>query len=211
MAVVCISRLFGAGGKTLGDRVAKRLGYRFVDRGIISKVAKEANVSIDWVVAVERETGGRLMQILSKVVSGDFMERHLQLSDSSADFDEAKYLAFIRKVITDIAAEGRVVILGRGAQYILPDDPGIFKFFLVASLKRRINFLKEQYQLTTRQAEELVDREEKKRASFLAKLDPRNENDPSAYHLCINMDLVSLEQAEDIVVDLVKHYSPDQK
>lgn len=201
MAVISISRQFGAGGKTLGDRVAKRLGCHFIDRGIITKVAKEANVSIDWVVAVERETSGRLMQILSRVVSGDFIQRHL--ADKKHDFDEKKYIIFLKKVITDVAKEGNVVILGRGGQFILPDEPGIFKILLVAPEEWRINFLIKRYNITRQEAEMLVNREERKRLAFLAKLDPRPPDDPIHYHMCLDTSRVGLDLAEELVVKLV--------
>lgn len=42
MAVITISRQFGAGGWTLGNAVANWLGYKFVSRGIINEIAKEA-------------------------------------------------------------------------------------------------------------------------------------------------------------------------
>lgn len=205
MAVLTISRQFGAGGKTLGERLARRLGYQFVDRHLISDVAKEANVSVDWVVAVERETSGRLMQILSKMVSGNFIER--QLADSGSDFDEKKYIAFLKKVITDLAEEGNVVILGRGAEYILPDTPGIFKVLLVASWEDRIKFLENQYSITHKQASGLVEKEEKKRTAFLRKLDPRDPNDPILYHLCLNHSRVSMERSEEIILNLMRDYT----
>ena len=42
MAVISISRQFGSGGKTLGEMVAKRLGYSFADNEIIQMAAKKA-------------------------------------------------------------------------------------------------------------------------------------------------------------------------
>ncbi|MGD9103519.1 MAG: cytidylate kinase family protein, partial [Desulfobacterales bacterium] len=45
MAVITISRQYGAGGKTLGKMVADELGYEFADSEIIAKVAEMANVS----------------------------------------------------------------------------------------------------------------------------------------------------------------------
>jgi len=57
MAVLTISRQFGAGGITLGKRVAKRLGYTFYDNEIIQMVAKKAKVSPHWVESMERSKG----------------------------------------------------------------------------------------------------------------------------------------------------------
>jgi cytidylate kinase len=45
MAVITISRQYGAGGKTLGKMIADELDYEFGDSEIIAKVAEMANVS----------------------------------------------------------------------------------------------------------------------------------------------------------------------
>ena len=59
MAVITISRQFGAGGKTLGELISKNLGYTFIDDAIINKVAKKAKVSDEWVQSIEKEAGGK--------------------------------------------------------------------------------------------------------------------------------------------------------
>ena len=60
----------------MGERVAKTLGYSFVDRDIIDWVADEAGCSRAWLEDVEKEPG-RLLRILSHMVSGDYVTRHL--------------------------------------------------------------------------------------------------------------------------------------
>ena len=55
MAIITISRQFGAGGKTLGKMIADELDYEFADSEIIEKVAEMANVSTHWVETVERK------------------------------------------------------------------------------------------------------------------------------------------------------------
>ena len=69
MAVITISRQFGAGGKTLGKRVAEKLGYPMIDNEIINKVAEMAKVSDDWVHSIEQEAGGKMMNFISKLVN----------------------------------------------------------------------------------------------------------------------------------------------
>lgn len=204
MAVLSISRQFGAGGKTLGSRLAKKLGYEFIDRGIIRKVAEEANVSVDWVVAIERETSGKLLTFIQKMVHPDFIDRHL--ANVAPDFDEARYIIFLKKVLLDLAEQGNVVLLGRGGQFILPDKPDTYKIFLAADWDDRVKFLEKRYKLPNNKAVELVNREEKKRIGFLSKIDKRHPNDPSAYDICINTSRVSLERAEEMILFLMKDH-----
>ena len=125
MAVLSISRQFGAGGWTLGKSIAKRLDYKFVSYRIINEVAKEANVSVEWIKGVEKQAGDWLMRYLTKMVDSSFIDRHV--GDSKTDFDEKRYITFLQKIVNRIADEDNVVILGRGSQFILQDRRNTFQ------------------------------------------------------------------------------------
>ncbi|MBW2034391.1 MAG: cytidylate kinase-like family protein [Deltaproteobacteria bacterium] len=202
MAVITITRQFGAGGWTLGNAVANRLGYKFVSRGIINKMAKEANVSVKWVSSVEKEAGDWLMRFMSKLVSSNFIERHI--GEARSDFDENKYVSFLKRLIPAIAAQDNVVILGRGSHYILPDDPKTIKILLVADLEDRIAFTEKLWDVNRSEAEKAVLTRQKRSDAFLKKLDPRDPDDPGLYRVTINISKVRLEQAEEIIVGMVK-------
>ena len=202
MPVVTISRQFGAGGHTLGEHLAKKFGYQLVDRDIIREVAKEANVSADWVEAIEKDAGGLLLKVTSSLVSSNFIER--LLGESASDFDEKKYVQFVQKVITQAAARGNVVLVGRGGQFVLPDGPQTIKILLVAELSDRIKFMMDHYNLTRSRAELVVRKEEKRRQTFLSIFSPRNPDDPSLYSICLNTSRISLDEALAMACDLVE-------
>ena len=69
MAVITISRQFGAGGITLGKLVAEKFGYTFAHSEIIKMIAEMANVSTNFVETVEKEAGGKFSRIISRLVS----------------------------------------------------------------------------------------------------------------------------------------------
>lgn len=202
MAVLCISRQFGAGGWTLAKPLAKRLGYQFVSQGIINKMAEEANVSVEWIHSVEKEAGDRLMRLVSKLISSDFIERHI--GESRSDFDEKKYVAFLKKFVLSIASKDNVVILGRGSQYILPDSPNTIKILLVSDLEDRIKFIEKIWNLKKSEAEHQVVTRQKRRKTFLKNFGTIDPDDPGLYHLTINISKLGLGQAEDIIIDIVK-------
>ena len=201
MAILCISRQFGAGGKTLGEKVSETLGYQFVDEGLMEKVAEEANVSVRWVEGVEREAGGYLMRFLSSVVPSSFIDRHL--GDSGKDFDEKRYVSFLSKVIEDLSEANNVVFLGRGSQFILADNPEAVRILLVAERPDRIKFMQKHYNLDREKAEAVVNREARKRERFLRNFHQGDPNDPSLYHMVINTSLLSLEAAKEQICELV--------
>ncbi|MEW5912172.1 MAG: cytidylate kinase-like family protein [Thermodesulfobacteriota bacterium] len=201
MAILSISRQFGAGGKTLGGMVAEKLGYQFVDESLLQKVAEEANVSVRWVEGVEREAGGRLMRFLSTLVPSSFIDRHL--GESGQDFDERRYAAFLTKVIKELAQENNVIILGRGSQFILAEHPESVRVLLVAEYPDRIKFLQRRYNLEQEKAEAMVNREARKRERFLRNFYQGDPNNPSLYHMVLNTSLVPIETACEQLCDLV--------
>ncbi len=67
MAVITISRQVGAGGVTLGQRLAKRLGYRYVDNEIIEQVAEKVRVSSDEVRGFEKSGFIGLMEFIKHI------------------------------------------------------------------------------------------------------------------------------------------------
>ena len=69
MAVITISRQIGAGGWTLGKRLSKRLGYRYVNEGMIIEVARKVGVSSGDVRAFEKEGATKLMRLIDRMVS----------------------------------------------------------------------------------------------------------------------------------------------
>ena len=114
--VITISREFGSGGRTIGKRVAEKLDIPCYDAEIIQEMAKETGFAPDYVKeAGEYAPGSFLSSAFSNRMFGPTNEDILW---------ERQY-----KVITDLAAKGPCVIVGRCADYILQDTADCLKVF----------------------------------------------------------------------------------
>jgi cytidylate kinase len=201
MAVITISRQYGAGGKTLGKMIADELGYAFADSEIITRVAEIANVSAHWVETVENEAGGKLSRFITRMVSKPLVDRILK--DERGYIDEEIYLDYLVLIIAQIADEGDAVILGRGSQYILNDHPDAFHILMIDEFENRVRFMKEHYNLSESRAMRVVKSEDKRRKTLYQKLGKTNYDDPFLYHLVLNMSRIGLEEAKKMVRNLV--------
>ena len=141
------------------------------------------------------------MRILSSLVPSSFIDRHL--GESGSDFDEKRYVEFLSRIILELAEEDNVVILGRGSQFILRQNPDTLRVLLVAERADRIKFMERMYNMTPDKAEAMVTRESRKRERFLANFYKGDPNDPSLYHMVLNTSLVPLEAAEEQITELV--------
>ena len=208
MAVITISRQFGAGGITLGKMIAEKMGYTFADSDIIQRVAKEANVSTDWIESFEKEAGSKLSRFISSMVSKRWLDR--VLSDERGYLDEQIYLDYLVLIVAQFADEGDVVILGRGSQYILNDHPDAVHILLVDQFQNRVKFMMQQYDMPQKKAERMVANEDRRRLNLFKRLGKSDYDNPQLYHLVLNMGRLDLDTARDMVCELVASQTKEE-
>ena len=200
MAVVTISRMFGAGGKTLGEMISQRLGYAFYDNELIQMVAKKAKVSTDWVESMEKEAGGKLQKFLSGIIPRGLVDR--VLDNQRGYLDEEVYVDMLHHIILKIADEGDAVILGRGSQYILKAQPDACHVLLVADTAHRVKFIETHYDLIPKQAAKLVTIEDLRRVNLYRKFGKVDYDQADHYHMVLNMSRMELDTACRLICEL---------
>jgi cytidylate kinase len=201
MSVITISRQFGAGGITLGNMLAKKLDYTFVDNEIIQQVAQKAKVSTNWVESIEKQAGGKLLRFITGIVSKKLIDQ--VLDNERGYIDEEIYVDLLHQIITKIADEGKAIILGRGGQYILKDRDDVFHVLLIANKADRIKFMEENYKLTPAQALGSVTREDKRRVNLYRKFGTLTYDQPGHYHIVLNTSRLGLDEAARVICGLV--------
>jgi cytidylate kinase len=165
MAVITISRQFGAGGWVLGKRLAKRLGYRYVDENMIQEVARIGKISSGRVRVFEKSGTSRLLKFLDKMIVADYVDRFV--SDKHGRLDERGYVEMVRSIFNEIYEKGDVIIIGRGGQYILKGYPNTYHILLVGDLESRTRFIMEAHQLTENKAKTMMKQKEQERDRVL--------------------------------------------
>jgi len=203
MATITISRQFGSGGRTLGQMISKALGYAYVDEEIIQMVADRARVSPNWVESIEKESGGRLLKYTAKLIPRRIID--LVLDDSRGYIDEEIYVDLLAEIINRIAEEGNAVIIGRGSQYILKGRADAFHILLVATKEDRLKFLEVHYGLTPKEADLIIELQEKRRKSLYRKIGKEDYDHSDLYHMVINTSKQDLDKASQLVCELIGH------
>lgn len=201
MAVVAISRQYGAGGWAVGQILAERLKYQLVDQAILDKVARDAKIPLQSVQEAERVAGDSMLSFFTELAASLPFVRHAP--GVSSDFDENKYRLFLKRSITELAGRGSAIIVGRGCQMILKDHPEALRFFIVSSDDDRIKNLMARYGYDQKKAETVAYREEKRRIAFLRGFGTGDPDDPLMYHLIINTSEVGDQMAADIIYTMI--------
>lgn len=201
MAVITISRQFGAGGITLGQQLAKKLGYGFIYEEIIEKVAEKAAVSKDWVKSLDKDGGGTLSNFMAGFVPSRLIDH---IFDTQRQYmDEKTYIKLLYQIVPQIAQRDNIVIIGRGAQFILKDYPNTHHVLLIADLAHRINFMMRRYQLSEDAARKAVTKEDVRRRKLLRLFKAVDYDRPEHYDLVLNMGKINIDLAQELVCDLL--------
>lgn len=204
MAVVTISRHFGAGGHTLGEKLCERFDFRLVDASVVDRLARKAKLSPNWLAAMEKEASSTVLSAISAFVSRGIFYKH---PGSPAERDDRqKYITFLTEIFTAMAKEGGYVIVGRGAQLILKGHPRAVHVLLVADYESRVAFLVDHHKISRSEAMKTVRARERERTALASRLFDANIDDPGLYQIVLNTSLMPYDWVVETVAQLVTRF-----
>jgi len=207
MAAITISRQFGAGGRSLGEKLCERFGFHLADELVIDELARKAKLKGDWLTAIEKEASSKLLGLLSSVVSsGHFLKTPAAPGE---EFEHKKYRDFLGRIMGAMANEGGYVLLGRGSQFVLRKHPKVFRILLVAEYEDRVKFMVQRYHLSEDEAKKIIKEKETQRAAVATKIFGADIDDPKLYHIVLNTSLIPFDRAVEAAGDLFSRFRKD--
>jgi CMP/dCMP kinase len=223
MPIVTVTGSLGSGAREIALASATRLGLDYVDREILVEAARQLGVTVAAVESRdERPTsiGERLASVMRTL-----MERSAQAgstdpaegggiemvlartygeaaglpSDTPGGLDDARYLETLESVIRGVAARGSVVILGRGGQAILRDEPSAVHVYVVAPKEHRIRALAAAEGTSEEDAAKRVKQSDHDRRLFHSRYFKVEVDDLSLYDMVIQTARVRRELAVELI------------
>ena len=187
--VITVSMKPGSGGTLVAQEVADRLGFDYFHRGIIEGIAKSAKIRASVIDTLEKERLSGIEDFISSLYKDQYLYPGI-------------YMQHLVKVVNTIADHGRAVIVGRGANFILPPEER-FSVRVVAPLEIRIQNVARAYNVSAEKARKRVIGRESRRSAFIRKSYNADISDPENYDLTINTGRMSIESAVEAVIAAV--------
>ena len=188
--VITISREAGSAGREIAERLAQDLGYDFFAHELIHKVAESAKMRDPIIESLDEKAHSLLKDLILSLTD----KQHLW---------PYEYLNHLIKVIGAIAICGRAVILGRGAQFILPPAETL-RVRVVAPLEMRVKNLAHELKISADEGERRVARDDADRKAFARKYFNANLDDLSHYDLIINSWYLGLDASVETIKTALK-------
>ncbi|BBO70520.1 cytidylate kinase [Desulfosarcina alkanivorans] len=187
--VITVSREPGSGGKFVARAVAEQLGLDIFHQEIINAMAENADAS----TRVIRTLDERGLSMIEDWVSAAISDRHLWPDEVSR---------VLMQVIGTIGRHGRAVIVGRGANFVLPPE-NRFRVRIIAPFEMRVNCVAEAYGVSKKEAKRHVLRTESDRQAFIRKYFHSDIADPANYDMVLNAGSLSVESAAAAICSAV--------
>lgn len=191
--IITISREFGSGGRSIGKAVAEALGYSYYDKELIEKIVEETGLSEKFV-----ENSGEYAPAANRF-SYAFVGRSVN-GMSVEDYLWRKQ----REIILKLAEEGKCVIVGRCADYILREREDCLNVFIHADMQKRMERIVNLYGETDQKPEKRLKEKDKKRRLNYKYYTDRQWGMSQNYHIALDSGELGMERCENIIVNLAK-------
>jgi cytidylate kinase len=187
--VITLSTEPGSGGRIVARRAAERLNMDLFDRDIVKGVAESIHLSDQVIQSIEKERLSGIQDFISALVDDKYLY-------------PGTYLNHLTKVVSVLAKHGNTLIVGRGANLIIPPEERI-AVRVVAPLIKRMENVAREHGVTEEEARRRIRNREKRRASFIRQSFKADVSDFSHYDLIINTANMSIDAAVGAIVGCV--------
>jgi cytidylate kinase len=198
MRAITISREYGSGGGEIAVRLAKHLAWQLIDHEIVERVAIEMGTSLGTAEAHDERTEGILARIFNNLQT---LQPAYMAGTSSEAFlrNEETYLKTVSHIVRAAAAQGHVVIVGRGSQMLLAQQRDVLHVRIVAPFEKRMDYVMKREGLDRTAAESRIKMKDYDHMKHLETAFHRKPDDALLYDIVLNTSNLDLNSAVEII------------
>ncbi|MDY6824497.1 MAG: cytidylate kinase-like family protein [Thermodesulfobacteriota bacterium] len=198
MAVITIDGEYGARSREVGKVAAEQLGYEYVARDLVARIADKLNISPNEAELFSKTGGSGFLRhidrytcsIVKKVVDGEY-----------GCLDDKKYFEVTKELVEKLYEDGDTVILGWGGQCILADKPGTLHVRIKCNEAAKKETVMAERRVSAEKAENIIKKEESDAAAYIKHYFGKDINDARLYDLVIDTGTTPPEKAARMIVD----------
>lgn len=174
MAILTISREFGSGGREIGQAAAELLNYEYIDKQkILSDLKSAGNEWEKW---------------------GKDLDEHCPTVWEKHDWSFKGFSALIQSCILNHALRDKVVIMGRGGNFLLKDIPSALRLRITAPIDKRIERIMVRESVDRETAKWLAEKTDNERACFIRSIYGREWDDLDGYDMVFDTSKLNEEE-----------------
>ena len=204
--VITINRELGSGGRTVGEKLAEKLGVSFYDKAVIMGLEEKYHLTVDEIEKMRNKKHHWWSDF--KLVTGigeGLVSSNRLISETGKEPDVLTTETMFKaesEILQDIANVESCVIAGRSGFYVFRNHPNHLRVMIQASLPFRIKRLVRKKGITEEEARKIIEKVDKMRENYVKKFTGTTRYDTRNYDIVISAD----GKTEDQIVDQILLY-----
>ena len=203
--VITISREVGSGGRTIGRKLAEKLGVRFSDKELIDSLQAKLNLSpksIEELKGKKKRWMDDFIQMVAPVPMSNLLVNGDSdyISEYNTSLNVNDVFEAEKEILKGIADEGSCVIAGRSGFFVLKDRPNTVDVLITASRENRIARIMSKQGLSREKAQDVIETVDNARDNYVLRYTGQSRYDARNYHIVLNMDYLTEDKAVDIIL-----------
>lgn len=204
--VITINRELGSGGRTVGLKLAEKLGVQFYDKAVVEAIEEKYNLNVEeieklkgkkqnWWSDLKRvvSVGGGIMGVPYYSVS----EGEVTVKTTTDEMFRTE-----TQILKGIAEEESCVLAGRSGFFVFRDHPNHLSILIQASMESRIKRLMGKQNLSEEEARKTINRVDEMRENYVNRYTGTSRYDARNYDIVLRAD----GKTEDELVDIIMQY-----
>jgi len=187
--VLTLAREYGSGGSLIAKTVAEELRWKLLDQELVRDVARSAHIDPETVAKYDEHVDSWWHCFNRDGLRAVSLTAGVALENAQF-FDAGTTAAFAQRVISEAAAAGNCVIVGRGAECVLRAREDVFSVFIHGPWEERVSRIRNRVN-SSQEVEELIRSTDQERARYIRTHYGCDWKDPNLYHMMISSQIGS--------------------
>ena len=203
--VITINREVGSGGRTVGRKLAEKLGVNYCDNAVINGLTQKFGLSPERIeeIKAKKKSWWNDINVYYKTLVNSAnlpMEAEVKL-DNATMFETEK------PILQELAAHESCVVAGRTGFMVFREWPNHLSVFIQASMEHRVQRIMRRQNVGEQEARDIIAKMDATRETYIQKYENTSRYDTRNYQLVITMDGLSEDDAAEIILDYIDRTS----
>ena len=204
--IITIARQFGSGGREIGEKIAEALGFPLIDKELIKDAASKGELNEEIIRSADESAANSLLYTLA--MGSNVLGTTIHFGYKMPIND--KLFILQSEAIKEYAAKGSCVIIGRCADYVLREEPNLFRIFIYGDIDHRRERVAERHpEIKSSQIVDVINKTDKRRASYYNFYTGNKWGKYDNYDMAINSSTLGIEGTANIIAASAKKLMED--
>ncbi len=204
--VITINRELGSGGRTVGRKLAEKLGVEYYDKALIQALQEKYQLTAEQIEQLKGREQGWWAD-LKRTLTGPTNEDTFFVTKMGSEQEILETEEVFRtetEILKTIAKAESCVIAGRSGFYVFRDHPNHLNILIQASMLSRVARVAQKQNMSREEARMTIEKIDRMRENYVNKYARTSRYDTRNYDLVLNMDEIKEDDAVNIILNYIR-------